>query len=998
MDEALIREQEQQLQKTGKYYKHICWMAVPPLCMACYLYGLRPLLLCGIAMLTGNLCDRLVSLLRHRVYQNSDLSNESFALVIALLMPVTVDIYVLVAAVLAGALIGKEVFGGYGSYPFNPAAVGYAVAAVSWPEQVFRYPQPYTAIPLWDASGVPVSSAIEDTLSSGGMLNYSSIALSLGEYAAPMGTGAALVLLACGLFLWSQKDAHMTASVSFLATCALIAFFFPRQAGLAESDVLVNALPRLQCVRDELLTGAVLFSTDLLADLYTLVDTPAKFAAFVNDRARLSFYGDFLYPLASRSTLEQFYREKPDGSFTEELHACRTAVWQVLRKYRMRLLRLAPASFIHFGTTHELRALMTDGVSAYSFLDWKKCVSCCCSSANYALNNAMVEEGCCIHDDCYLEDSHVIGGAIIGSGTVLSHVTISGKNIPANVVLHSLKLTDGRFVTRIYGVADNPKEGAFLGGSMAAFGNVWDGDDHSLWQAKIYPVCDSMAESVDAALNVYALAMGAGDYDAWASAERVSLCSSFNSADTAAILEWETHLRKAVKVERFLSVIRRGGTIEEAKRIFQDAAISAYQRRLIAEKAASADVFTRMRIFYCLGKVLGDSQEGEAYIKRAFEEIQRMVLAGAAAHGTGLCAHHQPVEEEAAVRLPLRVNWGGGWSDTPPYCNEKGGTVLNAAILLGGEYPVEVHVRRLPKPMVVLESADMGARGKFTAISDLQECHNPYDPFVLHKAALIACGVIPREGGELTDITAKIGGLYVSTQMHGVPKGSGLGTSSILAGACVKALFQYFGVAHTEDDLYEHAMCVEQIMSTGGGWQDQVGGMTPGLKLITAPAGIRQKLNVRHIALSEDTKAELNARFTLIYTGQRRLARNLLRDVVGRYISNVPDSLYALEEIQRIAVMMAFELERGHVDDFAKLLNRHWELSKTIDAGSTNTCIDQIFLAIDDLIDGRMICGAGGGGFLQVLLKRGVTREQLNARLHDTFQDCGVDVWNCTLV
>ena len=124
MDEALIREQEQQLQKTGKYYKHICWMAVPPLCMACYLYGLRPLLLCGIAMLTGNLCDRLVSLLRHRVYQNSDLSNESFGLVIALLMPVTVDIYVLVAAVLAGVLIGKEVFGGVLYRPPAPAGEG----------------------------------------------------------------------------------------------------------------------------------------------------------------------------------------------------------------------------------------------------------------------------------------------------------------------------------------------------------------------------------------------------------------------------------------------------------------------------------------------------------------------------------------------------------------------------------------------------------------------------------------------------------------------------------------------------------------------------------------------------------------------------------------------------------------------------------------------------------------------------------------------------------
>ena len=270
MDESLIREQEAQLQKTGRYYKHICFMAVPVLCMACFLYGVRPLLLCGIAVLTGNLCDRLVSLLRRRVYQGSDFSNESFALVIALLMPVTVDIYVLIAAVLAGVLIGKEIFGGYGSYPFNPAAVGYVVAAVSWPEQVFRYPQPYTAVPLWDASSVPVSSAIEDTLRSGGMLNISSLTLGLGEYAAPMGTGAALVLLACGLFMWTQKDAHMSASMSFLATCALIAFFFPRQAGLADSAVLTSALPRLQCMRDELLTGAILFSAVfLLNEPYT---------------------------------------------------------------------------------------------------------------------------------------------------------------------------------------------------------------------------------------------------------------------------------------------------------------------------------------------------------------------------------------------------------------------------------------------------------------------------------------------------------------------------------------------------------------------------------------------------------------------------------------------------------------------------------------------------------------------------------------------------------
>lgn len=272
MEEALIQWQEKELEKTGRYYKHLCWMTVPLLWMACYFYGPRPLLLCGGALLTGNICDRLVSLFRRRVYQPNDYSNESFALIIALLMPATVDWYVLITAVVAGVFIGKEVFGGYGSYPFHPAAVGYVVAAVSWPEQVFRYPQPYTDIPLWDASSVPVSSTISDTLSSGGMLNIGSLQLALGEYAAPMGTGAALVLVACGLFLWVQKDIRLSASISFLVTAALIAFLFPRQVGLTDGSILLNAGFRLRCVRDEMLTGAMIFSAVfLLNEPYTCV-------------------------------------------------------------------------------------------------------------------------------------------------------------------------------------------------------------------------------------------------------------------------------------------------------------------------------------------------------------------------------------------------------------------------------------------------------------------------------------------------------------------------------------------------------------------------------------------------------------------------------------------------------------------------------------------------------------------------------------------------------
>ncbi len=737
-------------------------------------------------------------------------------------------------------------------------------------------------------------------------------------------------------------------------------------------------------------TGAVLLGADLLAALYSLVDTPEKFAAFVNDRARLSFYGDFLYPLASRSTLEQFYLEKPEGEFTPELRACRTAVWDALHAFRMRLLRLSPAAFIHFGTTRELRALMTEDVKQYAFLDWKRCVLGR-ASERYALNNAVVEPGCEIGADCYLEDSYVLEQSRVGAGAVLSHVTVRDREVPADVALHGLRLCDGRFVARVYGVGDNPKEAAFLGEPLARLGE-WP----SLWEAEIYPVCGTLEQAVDAALNLYALARGEGDRAAWETAERTSLRASFNAADTRFILDWEASLRETAQAEALLEIAAREGTAAEAAALFKDGAPSERQRRLIEEKAARAAPSARMRVWYDLGRILSGTSEGEDYMRRAFAEIRNIVLSGAAETARAP-APIAPAKDEITVRLPLRVNWGGGWTDTPPYCNEKGGAVLNAAILLNHDYPVEVQVRRLDRPVVVLESADLNAYGEFDSIAVLQDCHNPYDSFALHKAALIACGVIPREGGALEDVLAQTGGLYLSTFMRNVPKGSGLGTSSILAGACAKALYEYFAIPHTDGDLYDCVMCMEQIMSTGGGWQDQVGGMTPGVKFILSAPGAKQRLRVRHIELAPETKRELDERFALIYTGQRRLARNLLRDVVGRYIGGVAESLAALEEIQRVAAMMAFELERGNVDGFAALLNRHWDLSRAIDSGSTNTCIDQIFNAIDDLIDGRMICGAGGGGFLQVILKKNVTREQLSQRLHETFQDCGVDVWECEL-
>lgn len=762
-------------------------------------------------------------------------------------------------------------------------------------------------------------------------------------------------------------------------------------------------------------TGAVLLSAALLSSLYGLISSDGKpdshkFDLFVNDRARISFYGDFLFPLGEKATLEQFYLEKPEGSFCDELRACREAIWKALRPFRMKLLRLSPAAFIHFGTTGELLKLLNEEMADYAFLDWSSWVSSSRKAVPYALNNAVVADGAEVSRGCYIEDSYVGEGAIIGQDSILSYVALDNCEVPEGVVLHGLKQKDGKYIVRVYGVEDNPKallgEGAvFLGRKLSEFiesnqiseKELWQEEEHFLWSAGLFPAAATLKEAVAGALNLCALARGEGDIGIWRSSERKSFRSGFMEADTKELISWSTWLRKRVKCVNLIRAIKSGMTYLQACEIFRDVTMNKEQTDWLEEEADKADYALRSRIYYYMGKIIG-GVEGERYLDKCFAAIRKGILKGAL-DGILLDESLRIGREEVLVKLPLRVNWGGGWSDTPPYCNECGGTVLNAAISLHGELPVEVRLKKLDENYIILESEDLGAYKVFTDIAQLQDSHNPYDSFALHKAALLACGVIPMEGGSLEEILKRLGGgIYLSTQVRGVPKGSGLGTSSILAAACVRGVYEFMDKSMAEEALYERVLCMEQIMSTGGGWQDQVGGMTGGIKYITSGPGLKQKLKVRYLELPGGTAKELNERFALIYTGQRRLARNLLRDVVGRYIGANPDAAEVLNKIQEMAALMSFELERGNVDAFAKLLNSHWELSKRLDEGSTNTCIDYIFKAVEELIDGRMICGAGGGGFLQVILKKGVTRQQLSERLHEVFEDSGIDVWDCAFV
>lgn len=762
-------------------------------------------------------------------------------------------------------------------------------------------------------------------------------------------------------------------------------------------------------------TGAVVFSVKMLTSLYNLIATDgvvdeAKYDRFVNDTVRLSLYGDFLYPLAIESTLDNFYKEKPEGAFCDELTAARTAVWHALRPYRMKLLRLAPAKFIHFGTTKEILSLMNEGIESYRDLSWSRRVNSSIGqdAAGYC---SVLSDKADIGSGCYLEVSYVHHDAKVGRNVLLSYIDIHDETVPDDVVLHGLKQKDGKFVVRIYGTTDNPKmtlEGGcpFLGTTLSAFmktcglsaSDLWSGDDHTLWTADLYPACDTIRDAVAAALNLYRMTRGEGDVGQWKSSERKSLCSGFNNADPEAIIAWDKRMQELVRMDALVKAIKAKKPAKEAARLLGGAKqLTPIQESWLKTRLSRSDFGETMRLYYYIGVALGGT-EGDMYIGNCFKTISGAIL-NAALEKLQYNDSCRIAMDRHTVRLPLRVNFGGGWSDTPPYCNENGGTVLNAAILLNGEKPVEVSLERIAEHKIIFDSRDMDVHGEFDTIEPLQATGDPYDPFALQKACLLACGILPKSGSDLDTILTRLGGGFIMrSEVTNVPKGSGLGTSSILSAACVKVVFEFMGIACTEDDLYAHVLAMEQIMSTGGGWQDQVGGVTEGVKYITAKPGLRQDIKVSRVEIDDETREELNRRFVLIYTGQRRLARNLLRDVVGKYVGADPESLYALDEIRKVATLMRFELERGNVDAFAKLLDYHWELSRKIDAGSTNTLIDQIFASIEEFVDGKLVCGAGGGGFLQAILKKGVDKETVHRKLKAVFQDSDIDVWNSTLI
>ncbi|XP_035193004.1 L-fucose kinase isoform X1 [Oxyura jamaicensis] len=341
---------------------------------------------------------------------------------------------------------------------------------------------------------------------------------------------------------------------------------------------------------------------------------------------------------------------------------------------------------------------------------------------------------------------------------------------------------------------------------------------------------------------------------------------------------------------------------------------------------------------------------------------------------------------------PARLDLSGGWSDTPPVTYEHGGAVVDVAVLVDGCRPIGARVRRIPEPELRLVSLGGTPRGKAVAelvcreLEDLRDYCQPHAPGALLKAAFICTQIVqfPSQEPLRAQLMRSFGGGFEVHTWSKLPHGSGLGTSSILAGAAMASLYRAAGKAASTESLVHAVLHLEQRLTTGGGWQDQVGGLVPGIKIGRSKAQLPLRVEVEEIPVPEGFARTLSDHLLLVYTGKTRLARNLLQDVVRNWYARLPSVVQNARALVSNAEECARALRQGDLPLVGTCLDRYWQQKKLMAPGCEPLAVGRMMGALRPYVHGQCLAGAGGGGFLYVLTKAPRQKEALHQILAKT--------------
>ena len=324
-------------------------------------------------------------------------------------------------------------------------------------------------------------------------------------------------------------------------------------------------------------------------------------------------------------------------------------------------------------------------------------------------------------------------------------------------------------------------------------------------------------------------------------------------------------------------------------------------------------------------------------------------------------------------RSPVRIDLAGGWTDTPPYCLMEGGSVVNIAIELNGQPPLQTYIKPCKEPHIILRSIDLGAMEVVETYEQLAAYNKVGSPFSIPKAALVLAGFQPGFSQETypslhAQLEAFGCGIEL-TLLSAIPAGSGLGTSSILAATVLGAVNDFCSLAWDKNEIGRRTLVLEQLLTTGGGWQDQFGGVLGGVKLLDTQRGFDQNPRVRWLPDAVFTQPEYAQCHLLYYTGITRTAKKILAEIVRRMFVNHHQQLLQLREMKAHSMDMYEAIQRQDFLAMGQLISKTWQQNQRIDSGTNPDSVRRITDLIDDLCLGYKLPGAGGGGYLYMVAK-----------------------------
>ena len=324
-------------------------------------------------------------------------------------------------------------------------------------------------------------------------------------------------------------------------------------------------------------------------------------------------------------------------------------------------------------------------------------------------------------------------------------------------------------------------------------------------------------------------------------------------------------------------------------------------------------------------------------------------------------------------RSPVRIDLAGGWSDTPPYSLMEGGNVVNIAIELNGQPPLQVYIKPSKEYKIILRSIDLGAAERLNSYEELKAFNKVGSPFSIPKAALALAGFLPdfcaQKYLSLEDQLKAFGSGIEMTMLSAIPAGSGLGTSSILASTVLGAVSAFCGLGWDKYDICNRTLVLEQLLTTGGGWQDQYGGVLHGVKLLQTLPGWRQQPLVRWLPNNLFTAPEYSKLHLLYYSGITRTAKGILAEIVRGMFLNSTEHLALLDQMKSHALDLQEAIQRNDFETMGRLIRKTWVQNQRLDSGTNPPCVKAITDKIDDLCLGYKLPGAGGGGYIYMVAK-----------------------------